>query len=166
MDFKVKFEDNDLIIKQLKQEEFNDLYNIAKDPNIWKQHPENDRWKKEKFAIFFKNGIDNEFGIYKIINKSNKEIIGSSRFYKLDPKDKAIRIGFTFITTKYWGTTTNFKIKKLMIDYALKFLDKIYFDIGENNIRSRKAMEKLGATFFSHDNKGMVVYKLNKIDFI
>ena len=86
--------------------------------------------------------------------------------YPLGPKDKAIRIGFTFITTKYWGTTTNFKIKKLMIDYALKFLDKIYFDIGENNIRSRKAVEKLGATFFSDDNKGMVVYKLNKIDFI
>ena len=53
-----------------------------------------------------------------------------------------------------------------MIDYALKFLDKIYFDIGENNIHSRKAVEKLGATFFSDDNKGMVVYKLNKIDFI
>ena len=42
MDFKIKFEDIDLLIKQLKQEEFNDLYNIAKDPNIWKQHPEND----------------------------------------------------------------------------------------------------------------------------
>ena len=53
-----------------------------------------------------------------------------------------------------------------MIDYALKFLDKIYFDIGENNIRSRKAVEKLGATFFSPDHIGMVVYKLNKIDFI
>ena len=53
-----------------------------------------------------------------------------------------------------------------MIDYAFKFLEKIYFDIGENNFRSRKAVEKLGATFFSSDDKGMVVYKLNKIDFI
>ena len=77
-----------------------------------------------------------------------------------------IRIGFTFITTKYWGTTTNFRIKKLVINYAFKFLDKIYFDIGENNIRSIKAVEKLGAIFFSADHKGMVVYKLNKIDFI
>lgn len=166
MDFKIKFEDEDLIIKQLKQDEFNDLYNVAKDPNIWKQHPENDRWKKEKFKIFFKNGIENEFGIYKIISKVNKQIIGSSRFYSLDKKEKVIRIGFTFITTKYWGTNTNFKIKKLMIDYAFKFLDKIYFDIGENNFRSRKAVEKLGATFLSTDDKGMVVYKLNKEDFI
>ena len=41
-----------------------------------------------------------------------------------------------------------------MIDYALKFLDKIYFDIGENNIRSRKAVEKLGATFLVTITKG------------
>ena len=166
VNFKLQLENESFSLIQTKTSHFEKLYSVAANPVIWKQHPENDRWKKEKFAIFFKNGIDNEFGIYKIINKSNKEIIGSSRFYNLDPKDKAIRIGFTFITTKYWGTTTNFKIKKLMIDYALKFLDKIYFDIGENNIRSRKAVEKLGATFFSNDNKGMVVYKLNKIDFI
>ena len=70
------------------------------------------------------------------------------------------------MNNKYWGITKKFKIKKGMIDYDLKFWDKIYFDIGENNIRSRKAVEKLGATFFSDDNKGMVVYKLNKIDFI
>ena len=75
MDFKIKFEDEDLIIKQLKQDEFNDLYNVAKDPNIWKQHPENDRWKKEKFKIFFKNGIENEFGIYKIISTVNLSLI-------------------------------------------------------------------------------------------
>ena len=165
MDFKVNFEDNELVIEQLQKEEFNDLYNIAKDPEIWKQHHENDRWKKEKFSTFFKNGIESKFGVYKIISKNNKEIIGSSRFYSLDQKEKSIRIGFTFISTKYWGTSTNFKIKKLMIDYAFKFLDKIYFDIGENNFRSRKAVEKLGAAFFSSDDKGMVVYKLNKIDF-
>ena len=105
------------------------------------------------------------FGIYKIISKTNKEIIGSSRFYSLDRKEKSIRIGFTFITTKHWGTTTNFKIKKLMINYAFKFLDKIYFDIGENNFRSRKVVEKLGATFFSSVDNGMLVYKLDKIDF-
>ncbi|HCG90913.1 MAG TPA: GNAT family N-acetyltransferase [Dehalococcoidia bacterium] len=166
MNFKVNFEDDQLLIKQLKKEEFNDLYNIAKDPNIWKQHHENDRWKKEKFSIFFENALENEFGIYKIIDKTNKQIIGSSSFYSLDQRDKAIRIGYTFIATEYWGTTTNFKIKKLMIDYAFKFLEKIYFDIGENNFRSRKAVEKLGAAFFSSDDKGMVVYKLNKIDFI
>ena len=61
MNFKVNFEDDRIQIKLLKQEEFNDLYAIAKDPKIWEQHPENDRWKKEKFSIFFKNGIENEF---------------------------------------------------------------------------------------------------------
>ena len=41
-------------MKQLKIEEFNDLYNITKNPRIWNQHLQNDKWKKEKFSIFLK----------------------------------------------------------------------------------------------------------------
>ena len=32
-----------------------------------------------------------------------------------------------------------------MLDYAFRHIDKVYFDIGEENFRSRKATEKLGA---------------------
>ena len=166
MNFKINLEDDRIQIKLLQQEEFNDLYAIAKDPKIWEQHPENDRWKKEKFSIFFKNGIENKFGIYKIIDKKKNRLIGSSRFYSFDQRDKAIRLGFTFIITEYWGTTTNFRIKKLMIDHAFKYVNKIYFDIGENNIRSRRAVEKLGANFCDFSAEGMVVYKLDKLGFL
>ena len=50
-----------------------------------------------------------------------------------------------------------------MIDHAFKYVDKIYFDIGENNIRSRRAVEKLGATFCDFSAEGIVVYKLDKL---
>jgi RimJ/RimL family protein N-acetyltransferase len=32
-----------------------------------------------------------------------------------------------------------------MLDYAFQFVDKVIFHVGANNIRSQKAMEKLGA---------------------
>ena len=44
------------------------LYNIGKNPLIWEQHPEHDRWKEEKFKIYFDKGIKNisdEFGCSK-----------------------------------------------------------------------------------------------------
>ena len=166
MNFKLNLEDDRIKIQLLQQDEFNDLYAIAKDPKIWEQHPENDRWKIDKFSIFFNNGIENEFGIYKIIDKKNNRLIGSSRFYSFDQRNKAIRIGFTFIITEYWGTTTNFRVKKLMIDNAFKYVDKIYFDIGRNNFRSRRAVEKLGANFCDFASEGMVVYKLDKLSFL
>jgi RimJ/RimL family protein N-acetyltransferase len=67
---------------------------------------------------------------------------------------------------EYWGTSINFQIKKMMLAYAFKFLDKVYFDIGVNNFRSRKAVEKLGASLFKDNKVGNVVYVLKKIKFI
>ena len=36
-----------------KNEDFDELFSIASDKKIWEQHPENDRWKRDKFASFF-----------------------------------------------------------------------------------------------------------------
>ena len=38
----------------------------------------------------------------------------------------------------------NYQIKKLMLEYIFKFLDKVYFDIWKINYRSQKSIEKLG----------------------
>ena len=40
-----------------------------KNPLIWEQHPENDRWKEEKFKIYLDKGIKNDFGIYGVFDK-------------------------------------------------------------------------------------------------
>ena len=166
MDIKNKLENKNFILKLLNKNDFNLLYKIGRNEKIWEQHPENDRWKKEKFSIFLKNGYENKFGFLLIFHKDKKKIIGSTRFYSYDKLDKAIRIGFTFILPEYWGTSINFQIKKMMLDYAFKYLDKVYFDIGVNNFRSRKAVEKLGASLFENNKVGNVVYVLKKIKFI
>ena len=166
MNFKSNFDNNLFSLIQTREEDFVDLYSVAKDPNIWKQHPENDRWKKDKFLLFFNKGLQSDFGFLKIIDKNSNKIIGSTRFYSYDKIDEAIRIGFTFISKEYWGTLANFQIKKIMIDYSFKYLSKIYFDIGNTNFRSRKAVEKLGATLFQDNASGNVIYLLKKTNFL
>ena len=133
MNFSKNFENDQLSLIQAKRDDFDNLYSIASDNEIWEQHPENDRWKKNNFLNFFENGISNEFGMLIIYLKPKNEIIGSTRFYSFDPKDNAIRIGYTFIIKKYWGTKLNLLTKDLMINYTFKFLDKIYFDISTQN---------------------------------
>ena len=97
MNFKTEFENDYLRLFQADNSDFEKLYSIAKDPNIWKQHPENDRWKREKFSIFFKNGLLNDFGLLIIYDKRTDGFIGSTRYYSYDINDSAIRVGFTFI---------------------------------------------------------------------
>lgn len=162
MKFKDKYENDNYLIKKLKISDFNLLYDVGKNPSIWEQHPENDRWKIEKFKNYFNNGIQNEFGIYGIFDKKENRLIGSSRYYGYNKQKLAIKIGFTFLIPKYWGTSANYQIKVLMLTEAFKNLKKVYFDIGFNNLRSRKAIEKLGAVLYKDSQSGNVIYELDK----
>ena len=122
--------------------------------------------EKRKIFYFFKNGLLNDFGLLIIYDKRTDGFIGSTRYYSYDINHNAIRVGFTFISTDYWGTLVNFHIKKMMLDYAFDFVDNVYFDIGVKNIRSRKAVEKIGACLFIDNPTGNVVYKLKRENFV
>ena len=164
-DIKNQLESKNCILRQLNNNQFDLLYNIGKNKKIWEQHPESDRWKREKFNIFFNNGIKNIFGLYGIYDKSKNTIVGSTRYYSYSKKNNSIKIGFTFLTPEYWGTDTNLQIKTLMLGYAFNYVENIYFDIGKNNIRSRKAIEKIGTTLHSDADIGNVLYILRFEDF-
>lgn len=128
----------------LNEDDFDGLFHVASDKKIWSQHPDNDRWKREVFLVFFNNAIKSN-GAFKIIDNSTGEIIGSSRFYDYNIEEKSIFIGFTFYATKYWGTGINPVVKKLMMEYIFQYVDKVYFHVGSTNLRSQAALTKIGA---------------------
>ena len=97
MNFRKNFENDQLSLIQAKRGDFDNLYSIASDEEIWEQHPENDDGKKQIFD-FFDNGISNEFGMLKIYDKILNKIIGSTRFYSLDKIDNSIKIGFLLLS--------------------------------------------------------------------
>ena len=130
-------------LRPLRQEDWGDLFAVASDPLIWEQHPESDRYKEDVFKIFF-NGALESGGAFVIIDKQNQEIIGSTRFHGYDPAKSEIEIGWTFVARKYWGGRYNAEMKQLMLDHAFKFVENVVFFVGENNIRSRRATEKIG----------------------
>ena len=68
-----------------------------------------------------------------------------SRYYKVDNAPDDISIGFTFLAREYWGGVTNRELKTLMIDYALQYFPAVWFHVGMGNVRSNKAMQKIGA---------------------
>lgn len=128
----------------LQESDFDELYKVASDPLIWEQHPMKDRYKIEVFRSFFDAAIDSKSS-FLIVDKKTNEIIGNTRFYDYNPEKSSVAIGFTFIGRKFWGGLYNKSNKKLLIDYAFQHLDSVIFHIGADNIRSQKAVEKLGA---------------------
>ncbi|MBL6864159.1 MAG: GNAT family N-acetyltransferase [Rhodospirillales bacterium] len=165
INFKIDLENDKIALIQTKISHFDEIYLVASNRVIWEQHPEKDRWRRNKFEKFFKAGIENNLGCFSIYDKNLNKKIGLTRFYSYNEDDNAVRIGYTFIDPEYWGTGCNKQIKKLMLDYAFKYIDKVYFDIGFNNFRSRRAVEKLGAILSSEISDGMVEYLLNRSSF-
>jgi len=153
--------ENELVeLTPLKPADFEMLFEVASDPLIWEQHPDKHRYKKEEFEKYFLTAIESK-GAFLIYAKTNGELIGCSRYYDHDEKNKQIAIGYTFLARKCWGRSYNQDLKKLMIDYAFTFVETVLFHIGTNNLRSRKAIEKIGAKLKTQEENS-VVYVIEK----
>src|SRR6202171_2672206 len=153
-DARVKFnlqptlEGNLIELRPLAREDFDALFAAASDPLIWKQHPENDRYKREVFQRYFDGAIDAK-GAFAIIERKSGRIIGSSRYCNLNPVEREVEIGWTFLERAFWGGSYNRELKSLMLDHAFRFLRRVVFCFGENNLRSQMALRKIGAQFLT-----------------
>jgi RimJ/RimL family protein N-acetyltransferase len=140
--------------RPLRREDFEQLYAAASDPKIWEVHPESDRWKREVFQRYFDGGIESG-GALVVIDRKSGKIIGSSRYHHFDPAESEIEVGFTFLQRNFWGGEYNGELKKLMIDHAFKYVERVVFAAGENNLRSRRALEKIGAAYLRKSDRPM-----------
>jgi N-acetyltransferase len=131
-------------LRPLTRNDWDELFAVASDSLIWEQHPEPDRYKEEVFRIFFKDAMESS-GAFVIIDSKTQRIIGSTRFYGYDPAKSEIEIGWTFLARKHWGGRFNAEMKRLLLNHAFKFVERAVFFVGQSNVRSQRAMEKLGA---------------------
>ena len=138
-------EDNIVKLIPIAESDFENIFKVASDPLIWEQHPTKDRYKREVFQLYFDSAISSKTA-FLIVDKSSDKIIGSTRYYDYKPDNSSIAIGYTFLSRKYWGGLYNKSSKRLLLDYAFQFVDKVYFHIGATNLRSQLATLKIGAT--------------------
>lgn len=164
--------ENELIVlRPLNEQDFESLYQVVKDPLIWEQHPNSDRFKRDVYSAFFKESIESK-GALIVIDKASNEVIGSTRFKLIDNAENAVEIGWSFLSRKYWGGVYNESMKKLMIDYAFESLEDVIFYIGKENIRSQKAVEKIGGARINESkyqhlikiSQNDLTYQINKND--
>ena len=133
-------------LRPLELTDFAPLYVAASDPLIWHQHPEPDRYKRDVFQRYFDGAMESG-GAFAIVDRGTRRIIGSSRYCALRPAEREVEIGWTFLERAFWGGAYNGEVKSLMLDHAFRFVDRVVFIVGENNRRSQKALEKIGARY-------------------
>jgi len=126
------------------------LIAIANQKNLVQYSP-SDIATPEKLKDYVQIAVDNYYHNtaipFIIFDKKANEYAGSTRFGLINWHNKVLHIGWTWIGTQFQGNRLNMNMKFLMLQYAFEILrfDKVEFRVDERNIRSRKAVEKLGA---------------------
>jgi len=132
-------------LKIIQPSDFEMLFTVASDPFIWALHPDKLRYTPEGFSKYFKAALEPECAAFIISHQESGEIMGSSRYYNIDPEKGTLFIGFTFLSRKFWGGHWNKSLKTLMIHHALENFEEVYFEASSKNLRSISALKKIGA---------------------
>nr|WP_275896245.1 GNAT family protein [Paraliobacillus sediminis] len=125
------------------------LYGIGNDPMIWGHLPITIQTEND-MKFFVEDALENknsgrEFPFVVILCNSNK-IVGSTRFLNISHPNKSLEIGWTWYSPTVWGTHVNIECKYLLLKFCFETLKliRVQFKTDERNIRSQKAIEKIG----------------------
>jgi RimJ/RimL family protein N-acetyltransferase len=132
-----------LTLRPLRADDFDSLYAPASDPLIWEQHPDADRYERPVFERFFEDALASGSALTAVDNDDGS-VIGSSRYNRHDVIRREIEIGWSFLVRRCWGGRYNGEMKRLMLDHAFTFVDSVVLIVGAHNVRSRRAVEKIG----------------------
>ena len=138
-----------LLLRPLHPDDWEAVFAVASDPLIWQLHPAHDRWQEAVVRPFFDDALEKR-GALVIIDRASGAIVGSSRFQGHDPEESCVEIGWTFLARSHWGGQHNRELKRLMLVHAFRFVERVVFMVGAENLRSRGAMTKIGGKLTDH----------------
>ncbi len=127
----------------MQAQDFEALFQVASDPLIWEQHPQRNRYEDATFRAFFEEALSSG-GALVVVERATGQIIGSSRYHGYDEEGSVIEIGWSFLARAYWGGRFNGEMKHLMLEHAFRRVNRVIFVIGPANLRSQRAVEKIG----------------------
>ncbi|MEK4042879.1 GNAT family N-acetyltransferase [Paenibacillus sp. FSL H8-0048] len=127
-----------------------ELTKVLHNPQIWEY-----TWRRisseEEAGQLVNTALSNQAAgkdmPYVMVEQASGRIVGTTRLMHLDLTHRNAEIGCTWISPDYWRTAVNTESKLLLLQYAFEVLGLIWvdFSIVNDNLRSRRAIERIGA---------------------
>ena len=130
-------------LRPLRAEDHADLFAVAADPLVWEQHPDPERYQESAFSGFFRDALESG-GALAVIDNEDGRLIGSSRYHGYDEERDEVEIGWSFLARSHWGGVYNRELKELMLNHAFRYVSSVIFLVAPGNVRSQRAVEKIG----------------------
>ena len=162
LDSKIILENSRVILLPFESERKSELKKIIFNHDIWRYMGMNIETESD-----FKQYVHDTLELKKkgacypfiIVDKQTNEVAGSTRFGNINQKSEKREIGWTWYGAQFQGTGLNKATKYELLNFGFETLGfrRIQLSADLENIRSQKAIEKLGA-----QREG--VFKNNYID--
>lgn len=137
----------------LSMEHAEELWESAKNEDIWEHYTFRKMQSFEKFKDFLSGSLreaDSGKGFtFTIIDKATGKMRGGTSFLDIQPASRSLEIGRTWLAKELHGTGFNTECKFLLLRYCFEELRliRVFFKTDSNNQRSQKAMKKIGAKY-------------------
>lgn len=84
---------------------------------------------------------------FAIVRRDDGVVVGTTRYWKIDTVNRKLEIGHTWLAQSAQRTAINTEAKYLLLAHAFEVLScvRVQFQTDELNLRSRAAIERLGA---------------------
>lgn len=159
IDANVVLEGNTIDLVPLEMKYKEQVYEAIKSPDVWKY-----TWREVKtfddieqiLSIAVQSKNDGKQLPFIIRDKMSSELVGTTRIGDIDTVNRNVEIGWTWLSPSVWRTKVNTECKFLLLQYCFEELKvlRVQFSISGQNVRSQKAVERIGAvkegTFRKH----------------
>ena len=144
-------ENNLVRIEPMRESHREALGALAADPSLWEHHTR-PAFTPEAWEEYFERAITGRVTKtrypFVITDKTSGELAGCTSYGNLSIHDHRVEIGWTWIAKKHWGSSLNATCKFLLLSFAFEKMNmkRVELKTDVRNLRSRKAILKLGAT--------------------
>jgi RimJ/RimL family protein N-acetyltransferase len=172
IDFTKTLETDQILIRPLKQEDYDRFIEITDDKDLWIYFT-NDLSDKKVLFEWIETGVQeikNKMRLaFSIIDKQTNSPIGSTSIGNISERDNRFEIGWTWLCTEFQGKGINDQTKYLLLKYCFEELEcqRVEFKTDVLNKPARNALKRIGAveegvlrshTLMTHDRRRDTIY--------
>lgn len=148
----VPLEDHRIRLEPMTSAHIQQMRLLSSDSDVWRWYTE-DLTNPDDLERWMMNRLDESNQeakmTYAVLDKETNKVIGSSSYGHIDWTEHCIEIGWTWLGKAYIGSGINKHMKFLMLRHAFETIgiERLELRTDEVNVRSRRAMEKIGAKY-------------------
>lgn len=139
-------------LEPLAQKHAEDLFRASMYHEVWElmlaPGPKTVQEMRDSIEQCTESVVAGERVWFTAIRRSDNRAVGMTSYLDIHRRDRGLEIGGTWLTPPVWRTAINTECKYLLLRHAFEVLGclRVQLKTDERNLRSQRAIERLGAT--------------------